>query len=482
MERTPLVLILFISLSLVEGQLQQQGPVVLRKNGPKAPRPSIKPFGKEAYVTLVNGKSEASLLMVLVLGVSLKETKSSIERVVLCPPDVTAESKAILKENGWTIRMIEEFDPRPIDDASFNKLQLWKMTEYRRVVWIEPNALVVKNIDHLFRCGNFCAVFQISNSFRTTVMVVKPSIIELSRILTWDREGSNKITVPILLNKFYNNYYKLKYSVMYDPKDPSYNEEPLRLSAGYQVGIFMHLVNSHWYMSDDEIFVIDYEMLSIHPVYWWTYPLLEVNWMWYSYRTKLASHVNDPSLFLMSNVMPLVCLGLLYVVLRCFPMMFRIANHSCTKSAMNFIASAHDGFIVSLIPLIILVVSYVGAFQLIPSTMWPVQAWLLYGMWLLTFLLLFYGPLCYFLYVAGNCNPEIYSKRIAECVVHLLTFAILHIISLFILYSIRNFHKRLVALIICCLFCLVYGTFAGKRVLKLWCHSRPLGCFPSIQS
>lgn len=481
MEPSAILIIFFVSLPLSHCQLQQ-GPVVLRKNGPEFPPPTIKPVGKEAYVTLLNGKSEASLLMVRVLGVSLKESSSSVERVVLCTPDVTAESKAILKEDGWTIRIIEEFDPRPIDDASFNMLQLWKMVGYRRVVWIDPTAIVIKNIDNLFKCGNFCAVFQVSNYFSTTVMVVKPSVVELGRILTWNRPGSQKLTVRLLLNNFYNNYYKLKYSVMFDPKDQLYDEEPLRLSAGYQAGIFLQLVNSHWYLSDDQIFVIDYDVQAVHPAYWWTYPLVEINWIWYSYRKELSTHFNEPSLFLMSNCMPLVCLCVLYVVLRCFPMVFRIANHSYTKSVVKFIAPIQDGWIVSFIPLLILGVSYYSAFKFIPLTMWPVQAWLLYGMWLLTFMLLFYSPLCYLLYVTSNCHVDIYSRKVTECVIYLLAFIIIHIVSLLLLYSIRNFHKRLLALIFCFIFCLVYGHFAGKRVLRLWCYSRTLGCLPSVQS
>lgn len=466
--------LLLLAVIMDQSDCLQQAPVVISKDRPQA---IMKPLGKEAYVTLLHGSKSYHLeLNIRVLGQSLKDTKSTIERIVLCTSDVPEESKVLLEGEGWKVRMVEEFYPRPFD-VSFNKLQLWKMKGYRRVVWIDPNALVLKNIDSLFRCGNFCAVFQRSNYFSTTVMVVKPSLVDIGRILTWNHDRINQSPKPslhMILNNFYNSYYRLMYKEMFDANSTVYHKEPLRLSAGYQADAVMNIVNSHWYLKEEQIFIIDYTLDSIHPAYWWTYPLFKVNMMWYSVREKLPSHPRDPSLWNIINWSPILILILLYSVLRFLPISYRLANHSCSKSVIIYVSPAHNGWIIGCTPLTILLISYFCSYQLIPAIMWPLQAWILYGMWVMTFLCLLYSPLCYLLYVAGNNNINGYVKRMAESVFYLIGFIVIHTASLLLLHSFGNLHKRLMALCFSVILCLVYGHFAGKRVLRIWyCYSRP---------
>ena len=58
----------------------------------------------------------------------------------------------------------------------FVKIQAWLLTEYRRVITIDSDAIVLKNIDALFNCGEFCAAFRHSDLFNTGVVVLKPSV------------------------------------------------------------------------------------------------------------------------------------------------------------------------------------------------------------------------------------------------------------------------------------------------------------------
>jgi len=67
---------------------------------------------------------------------------------------------------------------------TFNKLYVWSMMEYDRVVMLDADNLFLRNPDELFQCGQFCAAFinpcvfhtglfvlQASNSIQQTVLV-----------------------------------------------------------------------------------------------------------------------------------------------------------------------------------------------------------------------------------------------------------------------------------------------------------------------
>ena len=56
------------------------------------------------------------------------------------------------------------------------KLEIWRLTEYRRVVYLDADTIVTQNIDELFRCGAFCAVFRAFDLFNAGVLVLKPSL------------------------------------------------------------------------------------------------------------------------------------------------------------------------------------------------------------------------------------------------------------------------------------------------------------------
>jgi alpha-N-acetylglucosamine transferase len=68
----------------------------------------------------------------------------------------------------------------PLDN--FCKLRLWQLTEYERVVFIDADALVLKNIDKLFSYPEFCAapnVYEGLGDFHrmnSGVFVAKPSL------------------------------------------------------------------------------------------------------------------------------------------------------------------------------------------------------------------------------------------------------------------------------------------------------------------
>lgn len=44
-------------------------------------------------------------------------------------------------------------------EFTLNKLHCWLMTDYERVIYLDADNIIVNNMDHTFKCGNFCAVY-----------------------------------------------------------------------------------------------------------------------------------------------------------------------------------------------------------------------------------------------------------------------------------------------------------------------------------
>lgn len=139
------------------------------------------PRSKNAYVTLVTNHDY--VLGAKALLVSLKRTNTDADLVVLFTPGVDAADLSELIGLGARIGQCERlrtsqgFNERhergrlhaaapftkggkpvfhtPLDN--FVKLRLWQLCEYERVVFIDADALVLRNCDRLFDYPDFCA-------------------------------------------------------------------------------------------------------------------------------------------------------------------------------------------------------------------------------------------------------------------------------------------------------------------------------------
>ncbi len=89
---------------------------------------------------------------------------------------------------------------RPELGVTFTKLHCWKLTQYKKCVFLDADCLVVKNIDELFERDEFSAAPDVGwpDCFNSGVFVFKPSLETYSNLLSFaSTEGS-----------FDGNYYK----------------------------------------------------------------------------------------------------------------------------------------------------------------------------------------------------------------------------------------------------------------------------------
>lgn len=138
-------------------------------------------MANHAYITLVSNDDYARAATALVRSITYSGTKADI--VVLCTDAVSEHLLERLIQLGAKIRVVShlptshEFNLRhqketlhsqspflkgekppfhtPLDN--FIKLRLWELDEYERVIFIDADALVVRNIDKLFAYPEFSA-------------------------------------------------------------------------------------------------------------------------------------------------------------------------------------------------------------------------------------------------------------------------------------------------------------------------------------
>ncbi|WP_429813415.1 glycosyltransferase [Ensifer sp. B1-9] len=176
-------------------------------------RPSSPPSAGHAFVTLVTNADYALGARALARSLRLSGTEADI--VVLHTGGVSLDALAPLAEFGC--RLVET-DLLPLSDAfnerhqrrnvhekapftkgrkpafhspldNFCKLRLWQLVEYRRCVFIDADAIVLRNIDRLFSYPEFSAAPNVYESLadfhrlNSGVFVAEPSLETFGRML-----------------------------------------------------------------------------------------------------------------------------------------------------------------------------------------------------------------------------------------------------------------------------------------------------------
>lgn len=191
---------------------------------------------KKAYVTMLcNG--DGYVPGAEVLGKSLEASGSKVPRVAMVTADISLSARAKLEHQGWEIRLVGPI-ANPTPDSLlvfarfapvFTKLRAWELTDFDRVVLLDADTLVIKNVDDLFERPGFAAApdFFLPDRFNSGVMVIPPShetfdamVEALSVAPSYDGGDQG------FLNAFYADWYAM----------PAVN----RLPVGYNVASFIY--------------------------------------------------------------------------------------------------------------------------------------------------------------------------------------------------------------------------------------------------
>eukprot|EP01080_Neovahlkampfia_damariscottae_P004356 gene4356-7712_t len=205
----------------------------------------IKENNKNAYVTLITDESYVIGAQVLVKSLQLTNTKSRIVCVV--NSDVKKESIEKLKQQKCEVIKVNDIES-PYEgkthhdrwSKTLTKLNVFNLDMFDKIVYIDSDCLVLKNIDELFNYPEFSAAIDCCDHFNAGVFVAKPSKIKFKDIL---KKLENKLPSYDKADQgFLNSYFKNKYQ----PLKFKYNADQYILSKNMKI-------------SEEPIKVIHYE-------------------------------------------------------------------------------------------------------------------------------------------------------------------------------------------------------------------------------
>lgn len=261
----------------------------------------------EAYATLLYG--DEFLLGVRVLGKSIRETGTSRDMVALVSDGVSPYGVQLLQADGWIVEHIGLLaNPNHKRPKRFwgvyTKLKIFNMTNYKKVVYLDADTVVLRNIDDLFQCQKFCANLKHSERLNSGVMVVEPSESVFKDMM--DKVS----TLPSYTGGdqgFLNSYYAdFPNARLFEPNlsadqlksrpEPSME----RLSTLYNADVGLYMLANKWMVDGSELRVVHYTLGPLKPWDWWTAWLLKPVDLWQSFRVKLEASLpgteggNDP--------------------------------------------------------------------------------------------------------------------------------------------------------------------------------------------
>jgi hypothetical protein len=145
-----------------------------------------------AYVTTLCG-GDAYAPGVEALGRSLAASGTREPKLALLTSDVSSAARERLRSQGWEIVDVEEIEsPNPHAPMvyprfakTFTKLRAFGLDDFDKIVLLDADTLVLRNIDELFDRPGFSAApdFFMPDRFNSGVMVVEPSGELLTRML-----------------------------------------------------------------------------------------------------------------------------------------------------------------------------------------------------------------------------------------------------------------------------------------------------------
>lgn len=134
---------------------------------------------REAYVTVLHS-SDSYVCGAITLAQSLLRTGTKRDLIILLDRSIPVSKRDILAASGWQIRLIKRIrNPRAEKDTyneyNYSKFRLWQLTEYDKIIFIDADIIVLRNLDLLFHFPQMSATGNDGSIFNSGIMVVEPS-------------------------------------------------------------------------------------------------------------------------------------------------------------------------------------------------------------------------------------------------------------------------------------------------------------------
>lgn len=147
---------------------------------------------REAYATVLHS-SEAYVCGAIALAQSIIRTGSTRDLVLLADHSISPRSLKGLKAAGWKIRHIQRIrsphaEKNAYNEWNYSKLRLWQLTDYDKIIFIDADFIVLRNMDSFFVYPQLSAAGNDKVLFNSGIMVVEPSECMFQTLMKKSRE------------------------------------------------------------------------------------------------------------------------------------------------------------------------------------------------------------------------------------------------------------------------------------------------------
>ncbi|KAF9599686.1 hypothetical protein IFM89_001632 [Coptis chinensis] len=134
---------------------------------------------REAYATILHS-ANVYVCGAIAAAQSIRMVGSKRDLVILVDETISDYHREGLAAAGWKIRTIQRIrNPKAERDAynewNYSKFRLWQLTDYDKIIFIDADLLILRNIDFLFGMPEISAIGNNATLFNSGVMVVEPS-------------------------------------------------------------------------------------------------------------------------------------------------------------------------------------------------------------------------------------------------------------------------------------------------------------------
>ncbi|KAG4176735.1 hypothetical protein ERO13_A11G264600v2 [Gossypium hirsutum] len=236
---------------------------------------------REAYVTVLHS-SDAYVCGAIALAQSIIRTNSTKDLLLLHDEHVSPRSLTGLRTAGWKTRQIERIRSPFAKKGSYNewnysKLRIWLLTWYHKVVFIDSDLLVFKNMDWVFHYPQISAAGNDRTLFNSGIMVIEPSLCTFEDLMLKSfKVGSYNGGDQGFLNEVFTWWHRLPNEVnflKYFDRNHSLDREkiPDDLSAIHYLGLKPWMCyrdyDCNWDIKERQVFASD----KAHEKWWQVY-------------------------------------------------------------------------------------------------------------------------------------------------------------------------------------------------------------------
>nr|GMD49614.1 UDP-glucuronate:xylan alpha-glucuronosyltransferase 1 [Ipomoea batatas] len=135
---------------------------------------------REAYATVLHSTAHVYVCGAIAAAQSIRMAGSTRDLVILVDDTIGEYHRSGLEAAGWKIRTIQRIrNPKAEKDAynewNYSKFRLWQLTDYNKIIFIDADLLILRNIDFLFGMPEISATGNNGTLFNSGVMVIEPS-------------------------------------------------------------------------------------------------------------------------------------------------------------------------------------------------------------------------------------------------------------------------------------------------------------------